>query len=321
MGKDKSPPKYDPSGDLAKSTQTYLKYLPQVLQAEQGFRTQYDPKRIQEQQALQAKYGPTQYQQQLDALKQLDPQGVALRQQVGQAVSQNLGTEYTIPPALQQAVASQYLGRQIQGGNVLGNAAATSGDIYAGNAANQWYQQNLANAQRFLQGPTPEQQLLAVQSVQPDRASAYVNPAAPAQAAQNSYQNMLAQYQASGGGQGGSTVGAITGLIGAGVAGYYTGFNPQAMQAGYQTSSAVGNYFSDARLKDHIEYIGRSKSGLPIFEFCYKNDPENRYRGTIAQEILGIRPDAVTRKENGFYYVNYNKIDIDFEKVQNLVEA
>lgn len=285
-----------------------------MLGAEQQFRTQYDPQRIEAQQALQQKYGPEQYKEQLSALQQLDPQGTAIRQQVGESVSQNLGTQYDLPPALQQAVASQYLGRQVAGGNVLGNAAATGADIYAGNAANQYYQQNLANAQRFLQGPTPEQQLLAVQPVSPDRASAYVNPAAPAQAAQNSYQNYLSQYQAAGGSQGSvSPFLQIAQGLGQAAATYYGG--PVAGAAAGAASQYTNQYFSDARLKHHVDYVGRSPSGIPIFEFTYNDSPNERWRGTLAQELLSIRPDAVSTGMDGYYRVDYGKLDVKLEEV------
>ena len=59
------PPTPNPAKDYKQSLQTYLKYLPQLLEGEQAARTKYDPMRIEQQQALQAKYGPEQVAQQL----------------------------------------------------------------------------------------------------------------------------------------------------------------------------------------------------------------------------------------------------------------
>ncbi len=67
-----------------------LKYLPQILATEMQNRNLYDPQRIQEQQNLQSQFGPRQYQQQLQALQQLDPQGVAMRSSLGQTIQDAL---------------------------------------------------------------------------------------------------------------------------------------------------------------------------------------------------------------------------------------
>lgn len=315
---------------------SYLQYLPKIIGAEDVYRgvsakglgvsdAQFasmseDQKRVLGQQRLQAQAGPTQYAQQIEALQRLDPQsygapgttGQGIRAQLGQAVSSDLASGYNLPPALQQGVASQYLGRQVQGGNVFGNAPATAADIFAGNAAQQYYQQHLQNAGNFLAGPTPEQALLAVQPIAPDRSSAYVNPSGPGQLGAQNYQNMLAQYQASGGGRS-PWAGAAGGAIGGATAG--SAFGPYGAAGGAIIGGVTG-YFSDARLKNHAIYIGRSPSGIPIHEFNY-NECSGRWRGVIAQEILSIRPDAVTKGPDGYYRVDYSKIDVPLEEIPN----
>ena len=78
--------------------------------------------------------------------------------------------------------------------------------------------------------------------------------------------------------------------------------------------------FSDIRLKQNIRRVGKSPTGYSIYEWEYKSDPETRYRGAIAQDVLKLNPMAVgIRKEpnsdEGYFYVDYSKIDIDMEVV------
>src|SRR5256885_3939989 len=95
-----TPPKPNVAGDYAKSLKTYLKFLPKLLGGEQAARTLYDPQRIQEQLGLQSQYGPQQYSQQLQALQQIDPTGVAVRQQLGKSVMSDLASGYKLPADL-----------------------------------------------------------------------------------------------------------------------------------------------------------------------------------------------------------------------------
>ena len=56
--------------------------------------------------------------------------------------------------------------------------------------------------------------------------------------------------------------------------------------------------------------------GIPIFTFRFKSDKqETLYQGTIAQEIINIIPEAVTMGDNGFYIVDYSKIDVEYKKL------
>ena len=72
---------------------------------------------------------------------------------------------------------------------------------------------------------------------------------------------------------------------------------------------------SDRRLKEDIEHVGVSDSGINIYEFCYLYDTGTRWRGVMAQELLETHPEAVFVDEKGYYAVQYDKIDVDFEKV------
>ena len=76
---------------------------------------------------------------------------------------------------------------------------------------------------------------------------------------------------------------------------------------------------SDDRLKRTYNRIGTSPSGVPIYTYKYIHDGEHGpwYKGTSAQDLLEMgRSDAVVQQEkDGFYYVDYSKLDVEFEKV------
>jgi len=83
---------------------------------------------------------------------------------------------------------------------------------------------------------------------------------------------------------------------------------------GAQVASA-----SDDRLKYDITRVGTSPSGIPKYTFRYRMDGKHgpKYMGTSAQDLISIgRKDAVGQKEkDGFYYVDYSKLDVDMEIV------
>ena len=81
---------------------------------------------------------------------------------------------------------------------------------------------------------------------------------------------------------------------------------------------AIGSFLSDERMKEDVEKVGKSEEGVPIVEFEYKDDDlgEGRYRGVIAQDLIGTEhEDAVIQMDNGMLGVDYDKIDVDMEEV------
>ena len=70
---------------------------------------------------------------------------------------------------------------------------------------------------------------------------------------------------------------------------------------------------SDKRLKKNIESIGVSDSGINIYTFEYADEKhgKGRYKGVMAQEV----PWATIPLDSGYLAVDYNKIDVDFERV------
>lgn len=106
-----------------------------------------------------------------------------------------------------------------------------------------------------------------------------------------------------------------------------TTFNTKGGNGGYLNQTEVygrggeaggsgGGYkdTSDKRLKRNIKLVGTSKSGINIYEFNYIWS-FRRYRGVIAQELLDTYPNAVKKCLFGFYKVNYDLIDVKFEKL------
>ena len=71
---------------------------------------------------------------------------------------------------------------------------------------------------------------------------------------------------------------------------------------------------SDARVKERIRFIDTSTSGIPIYEFNYIGQ-HKRYRGAMAQDLLTIKPEAVSVNGDGYYMVDYGLIDVNMEQV------
>ena len=76
-------------------------------------------------------------------------------------------------------------------------------------------------------------------------------------------------------------------------------------------AGAIAPFFpSDIRLKENINLIGKSQNGINIYTFNYKGD-NTKYQGVMAHQV----PDASTVHPSGYLMVDYNKIDVEFKKV------
>ena len=67
---------------------------------------------------------------------------------------------------------------------------------------------------------------------------------------------------------------------------------------------------SDKRLKHNYYVVGKSPSGINIYEFSY-NGSDDRYIGVMAQEV----GDAAFDIGNGILAVDYSKIDVQFKQI------
>ena len=66
---------------------------------------------------------------------------------------------------------------------------------------------------------------------------------------------------------------------------------------------------SDSRLKENVTRIGTARHGLPFYTFSYRGRPEV-YAGVMAQDVLEVRPDAVSLTDGGYYAVDYRMLKL-----------
>jgi hypothetical protein len=76
------------------------------------------------------------------------------------------------------------------------------------------------------------------------------------------------------------------------------------------TSFFSGFKFSDVRLKEDVQLVGKSPSGINIYSFKYKHT-DGTYEGVMAQEV----PWAREMTDTGFYMVDYSKVDVEFRRL------
>lgn len=65
--------------------------------------------------------------------------------------------------------------------------------------------------------------------------------------------------------------------------------------------------FSDRRLKENIERIGKTDSGVPVYKFNYIGSPTTHV-GYMAQDLLELQPEAVMKDADGYYRVRYDMV-------------
>ena len=81
-----------------------------------------------------------------------------------------------------------------------------------------------------------------------------------------------------------------------------------------QSAASMFAAFSDRELKENIQKIGESISGLGIYKFNYIGKVK-KYIGTMSDEVKKIFPKAVVRMPNGYEGVRYDLIDVQFKEV------
>jgi len=81
----------------------------------------------------------------------------------------------------------------------------------------------------------------------------------------------------------------------------------QAMMGGLFGAIGAGlSAFSDERLKENVEKVGKTGDGQNIYSYNYKGDPTPQM-GLIAQEVKEKHPEAVHTHRSGFMMVDYGK--------------
>lgn len=75
---------------------------------------------------------------------------------------------------------------------------------------------------------------------------------------------------------------------------------------------AIGSIYamSDIALKNNINLIGKSPSGINIYTFNYNGD-DKVYQGVMAHEV----PNASIFNTDGYLMVDYSKVDVEFKRV------
>ena len=92
-----------------------------------------------------------------------------------------------------------------------------------------------------------------------------------------------------------------------------TGITLSGIFGGGNTGTDYGKVISqtsDVQLKEDIKLVGKSPSGLNVYNFKYIGEDET-YQGVMAQEV----PWAASVADNGYLQVDYSKVDVDFKKV------
>ena len=77
-----------------------------------------------------------------------------------------------------------------------------------------------------------------------------------------------------------------------------------------QVAGALTAIQSDIRLKDDIKLVGKSPSGIKIYNFKYKGD-NKKYQGVMAHQV----PHASIVNDEGYLMVDYNKLDVEFKEI------
>ncbi|MGV3634970.1 MAG: tail fiber domain-containing protein, partial [Pseudorhodoplanes sp.] len=125
-------------------------------------------------------------------------------------------------------------------------------------------------------------------------------------------------FRGGGGFRGGGAAFAGGGFRGGGGAAFRGGgggFRGGGGGGGFRGGGGGGRR-SDIRLKTDIALVGRLDSGLGLYSFRYRGDPQT-YVGVMAQDAQMVQPDAVTRGRDGYFRVRYDKIGFEMQTYES----
>ena len=66
----------------------------------------------------------------------------------------------------------------------------------------------------------------------------------------------------------------------------------------------IASLFSDERLKENLQVVGKLDNGLKVYVFNFKGS-NTKQIGLLAQEVQKLHPEAVSKDENDFLMVDY----------------
>lgn len=95
---------------------------------------------------------------------------------------------------------------------------------------------------------------------------------------------------------------------------FVAGTNLNDINANILGSILIHNKWSDVRLKENINKVGISPNGLNIYQFNYLGD-NKKYEGVMAQELVGTNFETALNNKNGYYMVDYSKLDVQFKMI------
>jgi hypothetical protein len=72
-------------------------------------------------------------------------------------------------------------------------------------------------------------------------------------------------------------------------------------------AASCGPVYSDRRLKHKITRVGVLGGDIDLYRYQYLWSDEE-YVGVMAQQLLGSRPDAIVRPDDGYLAVDYAKL-------------
>ena len=72
-----------------------------------------------------------------------------------------------------------------------------------------------------------------------------------------------------------------------------------------------GGRRSDIALKHDVVLLGHLDNGLGYYRFSYLGS-DKAYVGVIAQEVQAVMPGAVTRGDDGYLRVHYDRLGLKF---------
>lgn len=126
--------------------------------------------------------------------------------------------------------------------------------------------------------------------IRDNRQQGYLTKAVTAMNTQLEYKNYIMQAQQAKAAASAAKTGGIFGLLG-----------------------GIAGMFSDDRLKEDITFVGRRGDGLGVYRFRFSNDPV-LYEGVMAKEVEVLYPRAVGKTPEGYLYVDYDSIGVEFRK-------
>jgi len=78
-------------------------------------------------------------------------------------------------------------------------------------------------------------------------------------------------------------------------------------------ASVLPLILSDSKFKENITFAG-VENGINKYNFNYKGFPKEKFEGVLADEVILTNPESVI-EENGFKFVDYYKLGVEFKKL------